>query len=1114
MQSVDGELRFSPSDLTEYLACAHASALSRAIAKGERPKAYVASAYANLIFAKGDHHEAEYLARLRAAGRGVHEVGRSGDFTTAAARTAELMREGADVIYQGAFVVGAWRGLADFVERVEAPSALGNWSYEVVDTKLARSHAAPSHVLQLCFYSEGVAKIQGTPPAFAHLELGSGLRDTIRLREVAPYFRRARSGFEAAAQSERPTTPYPCEHCGFCEYRRECESWWRDEDHLSLVAWISRTQVDRLSVGGVGTRGALATLTRGAQVPELRPATLANLHQQARLQVEADTLAVPPYELLPLESERGFARLPDPSPGDVMFDLEGDPLWTPARELTFLFGLLRAEDDGWRYEPIWAHSIEEEREAFQRVVDILMARLEAHPDIHVYHYSPAEPSALTRMMAEHATRELEIDELLRRRVMVDLLTVVRQSMRVGVESYSLKQIEALAGFQRSADMGSGADAVLGYERYVETGDLAELDGIARYNDEDCRATLALRDWLVSVRPADAERLAPVPHKDLATETPEEATAREELRLELVTGAEPGSVRWVAGELLEYHRREARPGWWRWFSMIDMESEELIADAEPIGGLEPDGPPQAQPNKMFAVTMRFPEQQHKLEAGTLIDPATGKGVTVSAIDDDACTLVVRGQRFGTGPPPRALIPQQPIDTRSHRAALMRIALSVRDSSNHYAAVNEVLAANLPRFSDRPAGARIQTTDIAEQQALARALDRSYLLVQGPPGTGKTYTGARLIVDLIDQGHRVGVTALSHRAINKLVEEIEKAAHEGGVRFRGARKTAAHPAGRVADGGQVENVGDNADCLDPAYRLVAGTTWLFAPETFDHQLDYLVIDEAGQLSLADALAAGTAARNLILLGDPLQLAQVSQATHPPGTNASVLQHLLGIHATVPEDRGVFLTETWRMHPDVCRFISDEVYEGRLSSHPTCALQTTGAGTGIRFLPVEHTGNGSQSPEEADRIRALVAELVGTTMTAQDGRSRPLTAADIMVVAPYNAQVRLLHQRLPADVRVGTVDAFQGQEAPVVLFSMATSSGEDVPRGIAFLFSRNRLNVAVSRARSLAYLCCAPGLLEARARTVDEMRLVSTLCSLVETAGHTGRARGVPMTPPALQ
>jgi predicted RecB family nuclease len=1098
MESRNGELRFSPSDLTEFLACAHASAQSRAVAKGERKGAYVGSEYANLIFAKGDLHEAAYLERLRADGRDVVEVGRSGDFETGAARTAQLMRDGVDVIYQGAFVVGSWRGLADFVERVDEPSAQLGWSYQVADTKLARARARPSHVLQLCFYSEGVEQVQGSAPPLAHLELGSGLRESIRLREVAPYFRRARMAFEAAARSDQPTSPYPCEHCVFCSFRRECEAWWLADDHLTRVASISRSQVDLLTEGGVRTRGMLAALPAGARVADLRPTTLANLHQQARLQVLGDTTAVPPWELLALEPDRGFARLPDPSPGDVMFDLEGDPLWTPSRELTFLFGLLLAEGDGWRYEPVWAHSIDDERTAFQRVVDLIGERLERYPDMHVYHYSPAEPGALQRLMADHATRELEVDDILRRKVMVDLLTVVRQAMRVGVESYSLKRIEHLAGFRREAEMGSGADAVLGYERWVGSRDDAELVAIARYNDEDCRATLALRDWLVSIRPPGAGRLDPIARKDIGAEKVAEATAREALRLDLVTGAEPGSVRWLAGELLEYHRREARPGWWRWFSLLDMDGEELIADPEAIGGLEPTGPPVPRPNKVFEVPLRFPPQQHKLEAGSLVDPDAEKAVTVSEIDNDACAAVVRARRFATEPPPRALVPLGPIDNRVHREALMRLATAVRDSHDRYAALREVLAAEPPRFVSRPAGAPIQTTDLAAQQALARGLDRSYLLVQGPPGTGKTYTGARLIVDLIERGHRVGVTALSHRAINKLLEEVEHAADERGARFRGARKAADHPAGRVPDGGRLENVEKNAECLDPEFRLVAGTTWLFAPEEFDEALDYLVIDEAGQLSLADGLAAGTAARSLILLGDPLQLPQVSQATHPQGTNASILEHLLGVHATVPEDRGVFLTETWRMHPDVCRFISDEVYEGRLSSHPSCALQTTSAGTGIRCLPVEHRGNGSQSPEEAERVRVQIAELVGTPMTDQDGRTRPITAADIMVVSPYNAQVRLLRQKLPPGVPVGTVDAFQGQEAPVVIFSMATSSGEDVPRDIAFLFSRNRLNVAISRARSLAYLCCAPGLLEARARTVDEMRLISTLCSLVETAG----------------
>jgi uncharacterized protein len=413
-----------------------------------------------------------------------------------------------------------------------------------------------------------------------------------------------------------------------------------------------------------------------------------------------------------------------------------------------------------------------------------------------------------------------------------------------------------------------------------------------------------------------------------------------------------------------------------------------------------------------------------------------------------------------------------------------------------ALRDVLAQAPPRISGVTPGSAIQTTVLEQQCELARALDESTLIVQGPPGTGKTWLGARLIVDLIARGKRVGVTAMSHKAINNLLAEVETAAAEAGVSFRGARKVGTGGGG-VPEDGQIENVESTAGCFDPAYALVAGTTWVFAPEIGDESLDYLVIDEAGQLSLADSLAAGTSARNLILLGDPLQLPHVSQAVHPAGTSLSILEHLLGEHATVPPDRGIFLTETRRMHPSVCEFISDEVYEGRLRSYPDCARQGVSGDAGIRQIAVSHVGNSSRSPEEARAIRDEIARLLGQAYRDMDGRERPLVAGDCMVVTPYNAQVRLLEQMLPAGVRVGTVDRFQGQEAPVVFFSMATSSGEDAPRDIAFLFSRNRLNVAVSRARCLAYLVCAPALLETHAKTLDQMRLISTLCALSDVA-----------------
>ena len=289
----------------------------------------------------------------------------------------------------------------------------------------------------------------------------------------------------------------------------------------------------------------------------------------------------------------------------------------------------------------------------------------------------------------------------------------------------------------------------------------------------------------------------------------------------------------------------------------------------------------------------------------------------------------------------------------------------------------------------------------------------------------------------------------------------------------------------------------------YNLVAGTTWLWArPQLRPFPVDVLVVDEAGQLALADAIASANGAKNLILLGDPLQLSQVAQAEHPDGSGASVLEHILGTQATLPVEQGVFISETRRMHPDVCRFISNQIYEGRLSSHESCAQQNTEFGTGLRWLEAHHTECSTVSPEEAAIVLAQVSAMVGTSWVNQRGESAALRAQDFMVVAPYNDQVNLLREtfdRTPGlrQVQVGTVDKFQGREAPVVFFTMTTSSGEDMPRGPEFLFSRNRLNVAVSRARCLAYLVCTESLLNSRARTIEEMRLIGTLSAFVEYA-----------------
>jgi uncharacterized protein len=535
------------------------------------------------------------------------------------------------------------------------------------------------------------------------------------------------------------------------------------------------------------------------------------------------------------------------------------------------------------------------------------------------------------------------------------------------------------------------------------------------------------------------------------------------------------------------------------------------DSESIGGLDPAPNTRPAPLKKSLVhTLRFPPQEHKLAPGLAHDPATGKNAgEILEIDDARGILrLKRGPKLAATPLPKALIAEGPYGNPDQRDAIFRVAESIRDGDGRYRALQAILGREHPRLRGRSTGGRLQTTDPAEMKALALGLDGSYLFIQGPPGTGKTWTGACLVVHLLAQGKRIGVAAQSHKAIHNLLDEIEREAREQGVRFRGLKKSTNTNDESEFHGQFIKNE-PRAETIAQAGRgvqLLAGTAWLFARADLDSTLDYLVIDEAGQISLADALALGTSARNVILLGDPLQLAQVSRGVHPERTGVSVLEHLLGEAPTIPEDRGLFLERSFRMHPDVCAFISEIVYAGRLHSDESAARRTTAFGTGIRFLPVEHEGNRSASDEEVTRIAAAIAGMLGGSFTDADGTTRPLRTEDFMVVAPYNAQVRRLRMGLPAGVRIGTVDKFQGQEAPIVFFSMATSSGEDVPRNLAFLFSRNRLNVAISRAQCLAVLVCSPRLLEAHCQSIEEMALVNALCRLAEYA------EGAPSTGPA--
>lgn len=1133
MRFRNDRLLLSPSDLNAFLACEHRTSLDLRRARGELTPEHPVRPDAELVAERGREHERHYLEQLSHSVGGIVQIPDELSTEEAAALTVEAMRAGANVVHQAALVGDGWTGYADFLQRVEEPSELGSWSYEAYDAKLAQ-HPKPYFILQLLYYTEQVARIQGREPARMHLVLGSGEIRSFEPVEFDAYARRVKARLvhtlDRYESGVEPPYPYPVEHCAWCDWWLRCQRRRRDDDHLSLVAFLTRAQAIRLEEDGVGTVESLGALDAAAHVPGVAAQTLAGLRQQARLQVESRESGEPVRELLPPEAGRGLARLPASSRGDVFFDIEGDPYWGEDG-LEYLFGSVTVDGGDPTYMALWAHDQAEELAMFERWVDWVTARLHGHPDLHVYHYNHYEPTAIKKLAARYGTREHEVDELLRRQVFVDLYTVVRQSMRVGEESYSLKRLERFHDFDRDAEVTEAGGSLLAYQEYLDSQEPSKLDAIADYNRDDCLSTLSLRDWLLDQK-SEAEGQFGLEIDALtAVEAVEsdQRRAREAelagLRERLTLGLTPDEAEWteedrarvLAADLLEYHRREAKPEWWAYFERLGKTAGELCdEDAEAIGNLVlAEDLPVEEEKQSWIYPLRFPPQQHKIGPGRAIDPEREQQLTVWSVDESAGILrLKRGKQSHDRPLPRAIAPSAPIEQRSQQGVLRELAERVIEDgltpSGLLDAASDMLLRRPPRVAGHPLGAPLQPggVDLDRLGEQVAALEGSTLFVQGPPGAGKTYTGARVAVSLLrDTDLRIGVAATSHKAIHKLLEEIEEAAAETGLSFRGLKKASDDNPESAFESAHIESSTDNGDFPPPAdIRLLAGTPWLFSRESMRGAVDVLFVDEAGQVALADALAVSAAARSAVLLGDPQQLAHVSQGTHPRGSGGSVLQHLLGDASTVAPDRGVFLDRTWRMHPDVCRFVSDVMYDSRLvpvDGLDRQRIESSGlSGAGVRMLHAEHIGNTQRATEEAELLsREVDALLRDGRFTDSHGIERELTLDDILVVAPYNAQVRCLRSRLPDGARVGTVDKFQGQQAPVVFFSMTSSSGEDVPRGMDFLFSRNRLNVAVSRAQALSVVVCSRQLLWARCNSVDQMRLVNALCRFAEEAERQG-------------
>jgi len=1105
----------SPSTITAWLDCDwYLAEKTGATPLAERNQL---GPLAELLMDKGLVHEAACLADFESQGLKVYRTPERAEdetFVQWVGRVGNPMLEGWDVIYQFPLLHGGMRGIADFLVRIDDPWA-GYAAFEPYDAKLTRAQAKPGHVLQLCFYSDALAALGGTPPRRMHLWLGSGEVESLVVEQFGAYWRRLRRRLAGilANPDHVQVHPEPCSYCEFCEYSQHCEDTWRGEDSLIYVAGIRKKERNAFEQSEIAT---VVELVQALDpIPGVAVSRQDRLRGQADLQVISRQAPDLPPAFRPVEPGddllwgRGYAHLPEPDLADVYFDLEGHPFWTASSGLFFLFGLWYQVNGTWTYEARWAHDLAEQNAVAAGVVEYFSQRREMHPGYHVYHYNHTEKSSLAAMTLGTSIEELFV-RLETTGLFVDLMTVATNAFQVGVESYSLKSLEVLAGYQRQAEIDQGVGAVVDYERYMSSGDSTLLAAIANYNEDDVRSTQALHGWLLDHRPPGSE------WRDAVAEEYEHDPELDLLAEQLLV-RDPGSPEHLLGDLLAYWRRERSADVGPKFAELQAETHLLLDDPDVVADLsfvEFENHQGRSGGLRYAV-FSWPDQPlaNDLEKGNVLI-AGGFGESGFAgligVDREQHTLTLRWneKREEAGFFPRAISPDDWVMPDPKPAVLGQLARQVlalagEDAPNPVSMA--LLARDLPKFIPG-AGPRegLFGDDLDQILAWVNDLDSSYVAVQGPPGTGKTYRGAHIIYALIAAGARVGISAMGHAAIDNLLRGAYAVFSEKGDLnlLRAVKKISNKTQAGDLDG--VNYSTGNQAAAHAKYNLVAGTSWLFSSsQMHNNPLDVLVIDEAGQLSLADAVAASRAARNVLLLGDPLQLAQVSKATHPDAAGASVLEHVLGDETTISPNRGVFLSETRRMHPSVCAFISSQFYEGRLHSHPDCSNQNIeGVKPGLVWSEANHEARSTDSPEEAELVATTIVGLLGRIWTNQNGEQAPLNASDFMVVAPYNDQVHRIREVLAesaqtAWVRVGTVDKFQGQEAPVVLFSMATSTGEDMPRGPEFLFSRNRLNVAISRAQYLAVLVCNEELLNSRARTVEDMRLIGTLSAFVEHA-----------------
>lgn len=1161
MQKIGEITVINAHDLISVLECEHRNLLNKLVLEKVLPKPEEEKdPNLELIKNLGIAFEHKKLQELIDDGKNVikiPEVTQSGDkhknYLNAWLQTLEAIKKEPDIIYQAVLYTQDFLGYVDFlVLSRNADNSIKRDSnglaiYEPADTKLART-AKKSAVIQVAVYAEVMTRLGLGMPENVHLWLGKGDKFSYRTDDVVPLarhlFARIKEIHNIPAQLPNPLWAEKRTACEMCVWKKYCEDSRIADDDISLVYNTRVETRKKLRAAGLNTIEKLSKATIDDKPTGISINTFEKLTAQAAIQFKYRTKEedVPAFELV---SQKELSLLPPRSKGDVWFDMEGDPHALDGRGLEYLFGLVHIEDQDLPFVTFGASSEAEEKRAFEDFIDWIMQRYQQYPDMHIYHYANYENTVLKRLAMNHQTRQEEIDEILKKGLLVDLFKIVKKSLRFSTSSLSLKKIEKVYGKQHKGNVATASDSIIQYEQVIKLREEnrdqeAEeiLKNIYDYNKVDCESTKELDDWLRNVAVENNIIVGQLRNEhSIEMEELEEEIHIDpiEEKLEILnTYLEGGrDANWdeetIRGlEILigsiSYHKQEKLPTWWQHFERVKAEEDELIDDNGVVfieDYLAGDWTKEGK-QRSFRRATQIKSNGYGLADvfsanedvyALYDDPIPENIMNMSDSDRGYNKALVKATSTGwvieersksgkEGWPnvPIAVLPGPPVDTKNLTKVLLRLAdQTIQRLEAGLSAFDESCWADIamrrqPRNMNDSALPRTGD-DVEDCVNAIQNSDNSYVAVQGPPGSGKTYVGTRVIKELIDLGYKIGIVAQSHAVVENVLDKLYELDEQLAI----AKKQ--HADNSITKAWHTEKIEVFASLQEAGYAI-GGTTWNFSRDVIkDLDLDLMVIEEAGQFALANTLIVSSVAKKTLLLGDPQQLAQVSQASHKYPVDKSALGHILNENKTIPDELGYFLSKTYRMHSKLTAPVSKLQYENRLKSAPqTDERDLQDVVPGLHHYPVLHFGNSTRSDEEASEIVPLVNSLLGKMWSDKD-EFRPLVESDIVVVAAYNNQVRAIKQVLRKNnlskVRVGTVDKFQGQEAPISIVSMATSSGEDLPRGIEFLLEPNRLNVAISRAQWASFVLYSPELLNINPTSVEAVQRLGAFIGLIKSA-----------------